>query len=106
MVTNRSKDTSPELAIRSGLHRKGYRYRVHIRPIPELRRTADIAFTRLEMAVFVDGCFWHGCPAHFVPPKQDSDYWAHKITSNRLRDQSTDAALKESGWTVLRVWEH
>lgn len=106
MVANRSRNTSPELAVRSLLHARGMRYRTHFRPVPTLRRTADIVFTRRKIAVFIDGCFWHACPEHFVMPRSNPDYWIPKIEGNQRRDRETDAALAEARWTVLRFWEH
>lgn len=106
MVANRSKDTRPEMAVRSMLHARGLRYRVHYRPDPLLRRTADIVFTRRRVAVFIDGCFWHACPEHFVMPRANSDYWVPKIARNQRRDVETNTALQAAGWTVLRFWEH
>ncbi|MFE7326552.1 very short patch repair endonuclease [Streptomyces sp. NPDC057565] len=106
MTANKGADTKPELLLRSALHRKGLRYRVGIRPIPELRRTADVVFTKAKVAVFVDGCFWHGCPEHYRPSKQNSEAWSKKIKDNRDRDAATTSALKDQGWVVLRFWEH
>ncbi|MBC6493550.1 very short patch repair endonuclease [Microbacterium sp. 4-7] len=106
MVANRSKDTSPELAVRSLLHAQGLRYRTHHRPEPTLRRTADILFTRRRVAVFIDGCFWHACPEHFIAPRSNPDYWGPKIASNQRRDRETDSTLASLGWAVLRFWEH
>lgn len=106
MVANRSKNTAPELAVRSLLHARGLRYRVHLRPLPALRRTADIVFTRRKIAVFIDGCFWHACPDHFVMPRANADYWEPKIARNQRRDREIDEALTVEGWTVLRFWEH
>jgi len=106
MVANRSKNTAPELAVRSILHARGLRYRIHIRPLPELRRSADIVFTRRKVAVFIDGCFWHGCPKHFVMPRANIDYWAPKFERNQRRDREVDERLRAAGWTVLRFWEH
>ena len=74
--------------------------------MPELRRTADVVFTRQRIAVFIDGCFWHGCPQHLQMPKSNVSYWAPKIERNRTRDEDTNAVLTEAGWTVLRFWEH
>lgn len=107
MSAQRRKDTAPELAVRRALHRMGMRYRVHVPPLPRLRRTADIVFTRDRVAVFVDGCFWHGCPEHGRRRHEVNDwYWPEKIARNQRRDTDTDARLREAGWTVVRVWEH
>jgi DNA mismatch endonuclease (patch repair protein) len=106
MQGNRSRDTSPELALRAALHARGLRYRIHYRPVPGVRCTADIAFTRARLAVFVDGCFWHACPEHFVPSKSNVEYWTEKIERNRSRDRANDTLLSQQGWRVLRVYEH
>ncbi|MDO3299237.1 very short patch repair endonuclease [Mycobacteroides abscessus subsp. massiliense] len=106
MRGNRGRDTAPELAVRRLLHASGLRYRVHQRPLRELRRTADIVFSRKRIAVFIDGCYWHGCPAHHVQPKANGDYWAAKIAANVTRDRDTDSELVAAGWKVLRFWSH
>ncbi|MFD6953565.1 very short patch repair endonuclease [Nocardiopsis sp. TSRI0078] len=106
MRGNRSRDTKPELAIRRLVHAAGLRYRVAAKPLPKMRRTADLLFRPTRVAVFVDGCFWHGCPEHFVPPKTNPGYWEGKIAGNIRRDRNTDAQLEEAGWLVLRFWEH
>lgn len=106
MLGNRSRDTKPELAVRRAVHYRGMRYRVATRPLRAIRRTADLVFSRARVAVFVDGCFWHGCPSHFVPPKTNPEYWHEKIQGNVARDRNTDRLLAEAGWTVVRVWEH
>jgi DNA mismatch endonuclease (patch repair protein) len=106
MLGNRSRDTKPELSVRRILHADGFRYRVAARPIPTLRRTADILFTRAKVAVFIDGCFWHGCPEHYVEPKSHVDYWRPKIERNVSRDLETTAQLEQAGWIVLRYWSH
>ena len=106
MQGNRSRDTKPELAVRSAVHRRGIRFRVAARPQPELPRTADLVLRKSRIAVFVDGCFWHGCPRHHTQPTTNSEYWADKIASNIERDAETTAYLQQSGWTVLRFWEH
>lgn len=106
MLGCRSRDTAPEKQLRSAIHRLGLRFRVCTRPIKEVRRTADVVFTRRKIAVFLDGCFWHGCPYHFVPPKTNPEYWATKIDGNVRRDRDTDSKLEAAGWTVLRFWEH
>lgn len=100
------RDTAPEVAIRSSLHRAGQRFRVSY-PVPDLARcTIDIAFTRRRVAVFVDGCFWHNCPDHGTRPKSNAERWEAKLESNRARDRRVDAHLAELGWKVLRAWEH
>lgn len=106
MQSNRGRDTTPELAVRRRLHAMGLRYRVSVRPVPNLRRTADIVFTRARIAVFIDGCFWHGCPEHYQAPVRNSDFWLAKRKRNGERDAETDAALSAAGWTPLRFWEH
>jgi len=106
MQGNRSRDTSPEMAVRRALHAMGLRYRVHARPLPELRRTADIVFRPAKVAVFIDGCFWHGCPEHYVAPSSNVEYWWPKIARNQERDRETDDALEAAGWMVARFWEH
>ncbi|WP_437012857.1 very short patch repair endonuclease [Streptomyces sp. enrichment culture] len=106
MVANKGRDTRPELLLRSILHRRGLRYRVNMRPLPELRRTADVVFPKAHVAVFVDGCYWHGCPEHYRPAATRAKFWEDKISSNKARDIETNRRLQESGWTVIRVWEH
>ncbi len=106
MLGNRNRDTKPELLIRRLVHASGLRYRVATKPLPGMRRTADMVFRPVRIAVFVDGCFWHGCPAHFVPPKTNPGYWRTKIDGNMQRDRDTDSRLEEAGWLVLRFWEH
>jgi DNA mismatch endonuclease (patch repair protein) len=106
MQSNRPRDTAPERALRSAVHALGLRYRVAVRPIPGLRRTGDLVFTRARVVVFLDGCFWHGCPAHHTVAKTNADYWAHKVIQNRNRDLETERLLAGAGWLVLRVWEH
>ncbi len=106
MQANRSRDTRPELAVRSAVHARGLRYRVAVRPVRTVRRSADLVFTRARVAVFLDGCFWHGCPEHFHMPATNPDYWGPKIAANAARDAETDALLAAEGWTVLRFWEH
>ncbi len=106
MRGNKGKDTRPELAVRSAAHALGLRYRVGTSPLPGLRRTADLVFPKAKVAVFVDGCFWHGCPEHHRPARRNSDFWTAKIEGNVARDADTDTRLRDAGWTVVRVWEH
>lgn len=75
-------------------------------PLPGVRTRADVVFTRAEVAVFIDGCFWHMCPEHFVMPKSNLDYWRPKLLRNVERDRAADAALADAAWQVLRYWEH
>lgn len=107
MKANRRRDTSIELAVRRRLHAAGLRYRVDYAADPsDRRRRADIVFTRARLVVFIDGCFWHGCPDHFIMPKSNVDYWRHKIERNMERDRDSVARLEAAGWSVLRFWEH
>jgi DNA mismatch endonuclease (patch repair protein) len=108
MKGNRKRDTRPELALRSALHRAGLRFRCDY-PIEVLDRRpirVDVVFTRPRIAVFLDGCFWHSCPAHSNTPRANQSYWKPKLARNVERDIETDAALAAVGWTPVRVWEH
>ncbi len=105
MQSNRGRDTRPEVALRSAVHALGLRYRVNTRPLRGLRRTADLVFRKTMVAVFVDGCFWHGCPQHHTAARTNASFWADKVDVNRRRDRETDHLLVESGWVSLRVWE-
>ncbi|WP_326697689.1 very short patch repair endonuclease [Streptomyces sp. NBC_01754] len=100
------RDTAPEVAVRKLLHASGYRYRLNERVPHMSRRTIDIAFTRAKVAVFLDGCFWHGCPDHATQPKSNAEWWRQKLDKNMARDAETTAHLAAEGWTVLRFWEH
>lgn len=101
-----SRDNAFERKIRSDLFSSGLRYRVHF-PIPGLpRRTCDIAFPSLKVAIFLDGCFWHGCPTHISKFKTNEAFWIAKIVQNAQRDLNTTEHLQSEGWTVLRFWEH
>jgi len=102
----RRAGTSAEMELRRALHARGLRYRVNAPVLPDKRRRVDIAFPAARVAVFVDGCFWHGCPEHATWPASNADFWRQKIETNRRRDRDTDAQLREAGWQVLRVWEH
>jgi DNA (cytosine-5)-methyltransferase 1 len=106
MAATKSRDNSSETALRAALHREGFRFRVQFKPIKGLRRTADIAFPSLRLAVFLDGCFWHGCPLHGTWPKTNAKWWREKILANRKRDRDTNQRLRAEGWHAVRVWEH
>lgn len=102
------RDTQPELALRRSLHRLGLRFRVDVPIVPSTRRRrVDIVFPKARVAVLVDGCYWHGCPAHSsAGPRENAWYWGPKLLRNRERDRDTDQRLTTAGWQVLRVWEH
>jgi DNA mismatch endonuclease, patch repair protein len=108
MRANRRTDTKPELALRRALHRLGYRYRKDFRlDLDGGRRVRpDIVFTARKVAVFVDGFFWHACPDHGSKPRNNEWYWSPKLARNAERDQLNNDALKQAGWTVVRLWEH
>lgn len=100
------KDTGPEVALRRLLFARGFRYRLHVR-VPGLpRRTVDVAFPGIKVAVFMDGCFWHGCPEHGILPLSNHEWWVQKLAGNRRRDSETTAHLESLGWHVLRFWSH
>ncbi|QDD90003.1 very short patch repair endonuclease [Pseudomonas oryzihabitans] len=104
----RTKDTAPELALRKLLFSAGLRYRIHYKPKSGVlgRSNIDIAFPRAKLAVFIDGCFWHGCPDHGTIPKANGSWWAEKLQSNRIRDERVTSVLLATGWSVLRFWTH
>ena len=106
MSRAKRRDTAPEIRLRRALHAQGLRFRVAF-PVPgQRRRSIDIAFTRPKLAVFIDGCFWHGCPRHGTKPRSNSDWWVVKLAANQQRDADTDSVLMGLGWSVIRVWEH
>ncbi|WP_411086971.1 very short patch repair endonuclease [Streptomyces sp. 061-3] len=106
MSRQASRNTNPEVAVRKLLHASGYRYRLNERVPNMSRRTIDIAFTRAKVAVFLDGCFWHGCPDHATQPKANAEWWRQKLDRNMARDAETTEHLTAAGWKVLRFWEH
>lgn len=106
MQANTRRDTQPELALRRALHALGLRFRNDARPLPDVNRRADIVFRPARVAVFVHGCFWHGCPEHYRPPATNDGYWSAKVARNRERDADTVARLREVGWLAVVVWEH
>ena len=106
MRRQRASGTAPEIAVRRLLHAAGLRYRVDA-PLPfDRRRRSDLSHGPSRVALFVDGCFWHGCPDHYRPPRRNTEWWEAKIGANRARDADTDARLLEIGWLPIRVWEH
>ncbi|WP_081618171.1 very short patch repair endonuclease [Mycobacterium sp. 155] len=107
MQRQQTRDTAPEIAVRRLIHAAGIRYRVDVAPLPNLRRRADVVFGPARVALFIDGCFWHGCPDHGSRrTTANTEYWSAKIERNQARDRDTDERLREAGWLSLRVWEH
>lgn len=99
----RRRNTKPELLLRRELHRRGLRFRVDYAGLPG---RPDVALTKVKIAVFVDGCFWHGCPIHATYPKHNEEWWATKLARNRERDREVDEKLWGLGWLALRYWTH
>lgn len=106
MSRQRSKDTNAEVEVRRELHARGVRFRTDVKLESDLRTRADIAWRGLRLAVFIDGCFWHGCPTHATRPTANAEWWAEKLDANMKRDRRTDAQLSVRGWVVRRYWEH
>lgn len=106
MARVRQKGTDAELSICKELHARGLRYRLHVPLLTKPRRVADIVFSGAKVAIFVDGCFWHGCSEHASWPKSNAQFWREKIETNRARDADTDRRLQTSGWRVVRIWSH
>ena len=108
MRANRGKDTTPEVSLRRELHRRGLRFRKNLRLdlAPGQRVRPDIVFPAARLAIFVDGCYWHGCSEHRSIPASNTEFWRAKIEATRQRDVAHDEWLRAAGWTVLRFWEH
>jgi DNA mismatch endonuclease (patch repair protein) len=106
MKANVGATTRPEMLLRGALHKGGLRFRKNVRPLRAVRCEADIVFPRQRVCVFIDGCYWHGCPFHFKCPKTNSDWWREKISANIERDRRQTQLLRDGGWNVLRFWEH
>lgn len=102
----RQNGTQAELELRKALHVLGRRYRVQVPVLIKPRRIADIVFPKVRIAIFVDGCFWHGCPEHASWPKSNAAFWRDKIETNRARDADTNLRLEALGWKVIRIWAH
>ena len=103
MSAVRSRNTAPELAIRRGLHSRGFRYRLHVRALPG---SPDIVLPKWRTVLFVDGCFWHGHNCHlFRLPATRQQWWREKIDGNIARDSRAVEALTSEGWKVIRIWE-
>src|ERR1700730_5841019 len=106
MRANHKRDTGPELRLRRHLHRLGLRYQLGRRIGTSPSVVPDLVFVSARVAVFVDGCFWHGCPNHYVPSISNREYWADKISRNKARDADTNTKLQQEGWLPIRVWAH
>ena len=102
MSSVRGINTKPELLLRKALWRKGLRYRLK----SDLPGKPDIVLTRYKIAIFVDGCFWHNCPAHGSLPETNKLFWENKIARNIERDNKVNVLLEKNGWLVIRIWEH
>lgn len=102
MARVRSQGTAPELTLRRALWHQGLRYQL----TPKLPGIPDLCFFSERIAIFVDGCFWHGCPQHYSAPAHNAEFWANKVARNIARDKQADAVLEAEGWTVVRIWEH
>jgi DNA mismatch endonuclease (patch repair protein) len=99
----RTAGTKPEMALRRELHGRGLRFRVNVRDLPG---SPDIVLSRARIAVFIDVCFWHGCPDHAVAPKANADWWQAKLDGNRNATNEIRPPLHHEGWLVVCVWEH
>jgi len=106
MQANYGDELSPERILRNLIYRSGFRYRKNFSPITGFRCKADLVFLRLRLCVFIDGCFWHGCPLHFQCPKQNGLWWQEKISETVARDTRQAQQLRSHGWHILRIWEH
>jgi DNA mismatch endonuclease (patch repair protein) len=106
MSANRSRDTGPERALRSAIHRRGLRFRLQTQPLPGSSQKADLVFRPARVAVFVDGCFWHSCPVHGTRPRANAEWWREKLDRVVAKDRETDKTLREADWASVRVWEH
>lgn len=102
----RQVHTGPEVAVRRALHAAGFRYRVNLRVSRAVASRADVVFRRQKVAVYIDGCFWHGCPVHATSPRRNAEWWAEKLKANRERDARTSRILELDGWIVIRLWAH
>ena len=103
MARIRSSNTTPELLLRRGVWATGLRFRLKVGTPFGM---PDLVFKKARVAVFVDGCFWHGCPEHYLRPKSRPEYWSTKLSSNVNRDRRQTTALEAAGWRVCRLWEH
>ncbi len=106
MQANVGRPTQIEFVVSRTLRRLHLRFRRRTRPVASLRCTPDFVLRTQRACVFIDGCFWHGCPKHFTLPKANAEWWAEKIEANRERDRRQGRELAERSWAVVRIWEH
>lgn len=100
------REPTPQTRLKKALRNAGIVVHSDCRPEPSIRCNADLVFPSHQICIFVDGCFWHGCDAHFVPPKTNTKWWIEKIHATIERDHRQKVLLENRGWKVIRVWEH
>lgn len=103
MSSIKGKDTKPELQIRKAIWALGKRYRIHDKTV---FGTPDISSRSKKVAVFIDGCFWHGCSRCYTEPKTNTEFWREKISRNKERRKNVKTELKKKNWKILQFWEH
>ena len=103
MRSVKSKRTSLEDSVTKELWKRGLRFR---RNVSDLAGTPDIAIKKYHIVIFIDSCFWHGCPQHGEIPKSNAEYWSKKFERNMNRDQNVNEYYMKKGWNILRIWEH
>lgn len=106
MQNNTGRETKPEKILRKYLRQSGFRFHSNVKPMSDLNIKADIVFKKQRLCIFIDGCFWHGCPNHFKIPNTNSSWWREKIMDNRMRDMRQTKLLRRNNWKVIRFWEH
>lgn len=106
MRTTPQRDTEAERLLGRALVAFGLNYQVNLSPVAGSRSRADFVFAESRIAVFMNGCFWHGCPDHGTWPKNNAEWWRLKLEANRKRDAKADNTIRDAGWIVLRFWEH
>src|SRR5882762_7020642 len=104
MAQIKGRDTLPEMRLRRALWRAGLRFRLRY-PGMRIRKDLVLSCDAFRLAVFLDGCFWHGCPDHYVPPRSAIELWSQKLAGNVERDRRQTLVLEAAGWRVLRFWE-
>jgi DNA mismatch endonuclease (patch repair protein) len=106
MQANVGRETSAERALRDGLYAHGLHFERDALVCSDVRCRADLVFASCHVCVFVDGCYWHGCPRHFRAPRTHQKWWKEKIADNKARDRRQRSSLRKTGWHVISVWEH